>query len=100
MLTFDFEFNSVVLEVFPKQIWENPYHVFHGTSAFHSKQIESRGFIKGYCPFDETQARKLISILSMEFIQDCDQVLTSSWARSKFELEYYLSNIRLWRLSF
>jgi hypothetical protein len=57
------------LEIFPSEIYKDPFVVFHGTSSFHSDNIERNGFIKSQSPFNLDEARELIRILNLtEFI--------------------------------
>jgi len=72
MPTFDFNLDRVNLEIFPNEIWQNPNIVFHGTSEFHSHQIESNGFVPATSPFNLDDARELIRVLQLPEIEPFD----------------------------
>ena len=70
MQTFDFNLDRVNLEIFPNDIWQDPNVVFHGTSEYHSQEIERNGFIPATAPFDLNDARELVRVLQLpEVIQ-------------------------------
>lgn len=72
MPTFDFNLDRVNLEIFPNEIWQNPNVVFHGTSEYHSLQIERNGFVPVTSPFDLDDARELIRVLQLPEIAPFD----------------------------
>ena len=76
MTQFDYIFDEDNLEIFPKEIWENPYVVFHGTSEFHSSNIEKNGLIKATSPFDIKEAEELLRVLNLPQVSQFDQPKT------------------------
>jgi hypothetical protein len=75
MPIFDFNLDRVNLEIFPNTIWQNPNVVFHGTSEYHSLQIERNGFVPANSPFDIDDARELIRVLQLPEIAPFDTPL-------------------------
>lgn len=61
--SFKFELDWDNYEIFPRNIWTNPYVVFHGTSSYYSNDIEDKGFLRGFCPFDLNLVTELIRVL-------------------------------------
>jgi len=72
MPIFDFNLDRANLEIFPNTIWQNPNVVFHGTSEYHSLQIERNGFVPATSPFDIDDARELIRVLQLPEIAPFD----------------------------
>jgi len=70
---FDYQLDIDNLEVFPKEIWSDPYVVFHGTSTFHSESIEQCGWLKKYTPYDIEDVTELIKILKLSHIKPFDR---------------------------
>jgi hypothetical protein len=73
MPTFDFNLDRVNLEIFPNDIWQDPNVVFHGTSEYHSQEIERNGFIPATAPFDLNDARELVRVLQLPEIINFDR---------------------------
>jgi hypothetical protein len=73
MPTFDFNIDRVHLEIFPNHIWQDPNVVFHGTSEYHSPEIERNGFIPATSPFDINDAKELIRVLQLPEIINFDR---------------------------
>ena len=101
MPTFDYNLDRVNLEIFPNDIWQDPNIVFHGTSEYHSQEIERNGFIPATAPFDLNDARELVRVLQLpEIIQfDRPQAFGMTVSRT---LNSYISGIENndFRLSF
>lgn len=72
MKIYDYFFDHDNLEVFPRDIWEDPDVVFHGTSDYHSNEIEKNGFIPATPPFELDDAKELIRVLQLPDIQEFD----------------------------
>jgi len=89
------------LEIFPEEIYKDPFVVFHGTSSYHSESIERNGFIKSRSPFNLDQARELIRILKLPEIiaYDTPSIIGMTQAQS---LQDYTNAIdgNYFRLSF
>lgn len=65
MEQYEFNLDKDNLEIFPEEIWKNPNIVFHGTSEYHSQQIERDGFIPCTSPFNLDDARELVRVLEI-----------------------------------
>lgn len=68
---YDFALDQTNLEIFPPEIWQSPYVIFHGTAAYHSAAIESNGIMLK-TPFDILAAKKLIEFLQREDVSRFD----------------------------
>ncbi len=101
MPIFDFNFDKVNLEIFPNYIWQDPNVVFHGTSEYHSLEIERNGFIPATSPFDINDAKELIRVLQLPEIITFDQPKAFGMTVSR-TLNSYVFGIenRDFRLSF
>ncbi len=101
MTTFEYNFDSENLEIFPKEIWQNPNIVFHGTSEYHSGNIEANGFKEKTIPFSVEAAKLLIDVLQSPEVLPFDKPNASGKTRSK-ALENYLKDMQVGglRLSF
>jgi len=102
METYEYNLDTVNLEIFPDEIWRDPHIVFHGTSEFHSERIERNGFIPSTSPFDLSDARELIRVLQLPDIAPFDTprgLLSMSVAQT---LQSYIAAIEKgsFRLSF
>lgn len=73
MQIYDFCIDSVNFEIFPNNIWQEPNIVFHGTSEYHSQEIENNGFIPSTPPFNINDARELLRVLQLSEIIPFDQ---------------------------
>lgn len=73
MPTFDYNLDIDNLEIFPNDIWQDPNVVFHGTSEYHSQEIERNGFIPATAPFDLNDARELVRVLQLPEITQFDR---------------------------
>jgi hypothetical protein len=73
MKIYDYCLDKENLEIFPGEIWQNSNVVFHGTSEYHSQQIEQLGFVPSKSPFDLDDARELISLLKRPEISGFDE---------------------------
>jgi hypothetical protein len=71
--TFDFNLDKVNFEIFPNYIWQDCNVVFHGTSEYHSQNIERIGFIPATSPFDLNDAIELVRVLQLPEILQFDQ---------------------------
>ncbi len=77
------------LEVFPPEIWNDPYVVFHGTSSFHSHSIENEGFVTGRKAYNIEDGRELVRILALEEVRRFDNLASYTISNSILEyLEY------------
>ena len=63
MDTFKYDLDQKYYEIFPKDIYNDPLMVFHGTSSYHSKEIEQNGLVKGKSPYEVTNVFELIRVL-------------------------------------
>lgn len=45
MNIYTYQFDPISLEVFPPEIWQDPNIIFHGTTSYHSNNIENMGFL-------------------------------------------------------
>lgn len=101
MTTYEYNFDREHFEIFPEDIWSDPNIVFHGTSEYHSEQIEEKGLLMHYSPFDLEEARALIDVLKKPEVADFDyhRGLNSTTVST---LEEYIQNIENhnFRLSF
>lgn len=99
--TFDFNLDRVNLEIFPDNIWLDPNVVFHGTSEYHSQEIERNGFIPATAPFDINDARELVKVLQLPGLIQFDRPQEIGMTVSK-TLDSYISGIANndFRLSF
>lgn len=73
METYEYNLDNINLEIFPLGIWKDPHIVFHGTSEFHSEQIERSGFVPATSPFNLEDARELIRVLQLPDIAKFDK---------------------------
>lgn len=80
------------LEVFPNEIYKDPFVVFHGTSTYHSENIERNGFIKAQSPFNLDEARELIRILRLPEIMMYDTPLFGGMTLAE-SLQHYINAI-------
>lgn len=92
MNEYDYIFIEQSLEIFPPEIFNDPFIVFHGTSNYYSDNIEENGFERGYSPFEETDVQNLAVLLESENFRNYD---VNNIAGS---LRHYLSSSM--RLSF
>jgi hypothetical protein len=102
MISYDYQFDQENLEIFPKEIWSDPYVIFHGTSEYHSSDIENNGIIKGKSPFDVDIARKLIELLELDDFKKYDfpkNIAQLTTARGLNGYLYSIENVNF-RLSF
>jgi hypothetical protein len=66
------EYNEEAFQVFPPEMYGNPYLVYHGTSKLFSNRIETKGFIRGHLPFDQNGINTLLQLLSVPLIAALD----------------------------
>lgn len=92
MNEYGYIFNEQTLEIFPPEIFNDSFIVFHGTSNYYSDNIEENGFERGYSPFEETVVENLATLLESENFRNYD---VNNIAGS---LRHYLRNTM--RLSF
>lgn len=98
---FDYTLDEQNFEIFPEQIWQNKYVIYHGTAAYHSPVIERDG-IQLKTPFDIPAAKKLIELLKREDISPFDvpkSILRSTTAEGLAAYIYGIEHGEL-RLSF
>jgi hypothetical protein len=72
MTVYNFNLDAEHLEIFPTEVWQDPFVVYHGTTSIHSNNIEANGFIKGVSPFNLEQAKELISVLESAAVKPFD----------------------------
>jgi hypothetical protein len=72
VLPFPYNFDPEELEIFPSEIYSDPFVVYHGTSAYHSPEIESKGLIPGRAPYNLQSARLLVNLLRNPIIAPLD----------------------------
>ena len=73
MSIYNYNLDRINLEIFPPEIWENPNIIFHGTSEYHSQQVERNGFVPATSPFNMDDARELIRVLQLPEIIPFDR---------------------------
>lgn len=93
MTTFEYNFDSENLEIFPKEIWLNPNIVFHGTSEYHSSNIEENGFKEKTIPFNVEAAELLIAVLQSREVLPYD-IPNASGKTRRMVLENYLREMQ------
>ncbi|MGC4041972.1 MAG: hypothetical protein QM710_14605 [Flavobacterium sp.] len=99
--TFPYKLNSEDWEIFPEEICSDPYVVFHGTSSFHSQNIEQNGWIKGHSPYDVEDASELASVLELPLIKPFDKAIIWDLTTAKTIRNYVAANkFDQFRLSF
>lgn len=69
---FPYQLDVDSLEIFPETISRDNYVLFHGTSEYHSNDIENNGFIRGKSPFDLNAAIELHTFLDRPDIKPFD----------------------------
>jgi hypothetical protein len=102
MKDFSFIIDDINLEIVPEEIWSNSMVVFHGTSAYHSRSIEEKGFSVNSPPYDIDSVKILVETLkSNEFSQYDEKKGFFNWTTA-FGIEHYLDAIekKEFRLSF
>jgi len=90
MNEYQYAFLDEFSEVFPEEIFNNPYIVFHGTSNYYSDEIEENGFEQGYSPFDENAVESLATLLETENFANYDENNIAGTLR-----HYLQNNMRL-----
>lgn len=90
MTIFEYNLDRDNLEIFPTQIWQNPNVVFHGTSEYHSQQIEQSGFVPATSPFNLNDARELIRVLQLPEVSGFDKPKTFGMTVSRTLNNYVL----------
>jgi hypothetical protein len=63
MQEYPFHLYEPLFEIFPANISNDPFVVYHGTSILNSERIENNGFLAGIAPFEIAQAIDLINLL-------------------------------------
>jgi hypothetical protein len=98
---FDFNLDKANFEIFPNYIWQDYNVVFHGTSEYHSQNIERNGLIPATTPFDLNDAIELVRVLQLPEIIHYDQSNTLGMTVSR-SLNNYIFGIKsnYLRLSF
>ncbi len=99
--TFEYQLDTENWEIFPKDIWSDPYLIFHGTSSFHSETIEQNGWVKGHSPYDIADAAELINVLELPLIKPFDKATIFDLTTAKTLKSYVAANrYDQFRLSF
>lgn len=63
IIEYPYQLDPNNLEIFPEEIWRDPFVVYHGTSEYHSNNIENNGIEIGRSPFDINSANDLYNLL-------------------------------------
>lgn len=95
---YEYFLDTQKLEVFPEEIWSDPYVVFHGTSSFHSENIEREGLIVSKSPYEIESGTILVNLLNSNEIYRFD----NSAKNIATSINDYLTSIQnnSFRLSF
>jgi hypothetical protein len=72
MEVYPYEHDRKSLEIFPKEIWQNPRIVFHGTSSLRSASIERNGFTQALPAYDTVKAEQLVALLKTDAFSQCN----------------------------
>jgi hypothetical protein len=72
VIEYKYFFDSIAYEVFPPEVYNDPFVVYHGTSSKYSSHIEETGLITGSTPFDLAGADELVSILELDGVRAYD----------------------------
>lgn len=90
MKEFDYSLNNETLEIFPAEFSENPLIVYHGTTSYHSKNIEENGFRVNTPPYNIDQVKILVDTLkSTDFSKYDVKKGFHNWTTA-FGIEHYL----------
>lgn len=102
MIEYPYQHDSENLEIVPKEIWTNPMIVFHGTTTYHSENIEKNGLIINTPPYNIDHVKILVGTLkSNDFSKFDTQKGFFKWTTA-FGIEHYLDAIQKkeFRISF
>jgi len=102
MIEYQYQQDDENLEIVPKEVWTNPMVVFHGTTTYHSENIEKNGFIVNRPPYNIDHVEILVGILkSNDFSKFDHKKGFLNWTTA-FGIEHYLDAIhkKEFRLSF
>lgn len=102
MEEFDYSLNNETLEIFPAEFSVNPLVVYHGTTSYHSKNIEENGFRVNTPPYNIDHVKILVETLkSIDFSKYDVKKGVLNWTTS-FGIEHYLDAIdkKEFRISF
>lgn len=102
MKIIEYEFDIENLEILAKAIWSKPNIVFHGTTSYHSDNIEKNGFVVNHIPFDIDKVKILIKVLETDGFSKYDDVTGNLNTTTVEGIRNYINTIenRDLRLSF
>jgi hypothetical protein len=93
MKEFDYSLNNETLEIFPAEFSKNPLIVYHGTTSYHSKNIEENGFCVNTPPYNIDKVKILVETLkSADFSKYDVKKGFLNWTTA-FGIEHYLDAI-------
>lgn len=102
MNEYEYKLDRDTLEIFPSEINANPLVVFHGTTSYHSENIERNGFCVNTTPYNIDHVEIIVNTLKNDPFSNFDKKKGFfNWTTS-FGIEHYLGSIekKEFRLSF
>lgn len=102
MEEFDYSLSNETLEIFPAKISSNPLIVYHGTTSYHSENIETNGFIVNTPPYNIDHVKTLVNTLKSDDFSKYDVKKGFLNWTTAFGIEHYLDAIdkKEFRISF
>lgn len=99
---YQYELNNEKLEVFPDELVNDPLVVFHGTTTYHSENIENNGFHVNTTPYNIEPVKVLVETLKNQYFSKYDKKKGFFNWTTAFGIEHYLDAIekREFRISF